>query len=339
MDVYKHIVMNKKDQYHWDLIAGKLHHELDPAENELFENAIEDPSTRNNYTKSQKIQEGLKEAQQLEKSDKNASWNAINRQVRVKTIQLYSRKFLKYAAILVVAFVAGFYFHSLNKNQQVQYAEMEIMYGQTGHLFLFDGTEVWLNSGTKFKYPNQFNQDQRNVFIEGEAFFKVAPNKHLPFKVKTGKLEIEVLGTSFNVSAYPGEASQSVVLVEGKVQLNNPEGKKIGEMLPGQLAVKTEGDAKIRVQSADPYFYTSWKDGKVIFDGENLGEIAKKMERWYNVEIRFDAENLKDYQFTGTILRNKPIDQTIMAMELLAPIRFNYVVKTEEKNIITIQKR
>jgi len=339
MDVYKHIVMNKNDQYHWDLIAGKLHHELDAAENELFEKAIDDPSTRHHFTKGQKIQSGLKEAKQLQKSDKNASWNAIKRQVRVNTIQFYSRKFLKYAAILAVAFVAGFYFHSLNKNQQVQYAEMEIMYGQTGHLFLFDGTEVWLNSGTKFKYPNQFNQDERNVYIEGEAFFKVAPNKHLPFKVKTGQLEIEVLGTSFNVSAYPGEASQSVVLVEGKVQLNNPEGKKIGEMLPGQLAVKTAGDAKISVQSADPYFYTSWKEGKVIFDGEKLGEIAKKMERWYNVEIRFEMENLKDYKFSGTILRNKPIDQTIMAMELLAPIRFNYVVKTEEKNIITIQKR
>ena len=332
----------KNDQDYWDLIAGKLHDELDSAENDLFEKGMDDPFTRNHYTKGQKIQEGLKEAKQLQKSDKNASWNAIKRQVRVKTIQLYSRKFLKYAAILVVAFLAGTYFHSFTKfgNQEVQYAEMEIMYGQTGHLFLFDGTEVWLNSGTKFKYPNQFNQEERNVFIEGEAFFKVAPNKHLPFKVKTGQLEIEVMGTSFNVSAYPGEASQSVVLVEGKVQLNNPDGKKIGEMLPGQIAVKKEGDTKIRVQSADPYFYTSWKEGKVIFDGEKLGEIAKKLERWYNVEIRFEKENLKDYKFSGTILRNKPIDQTIMAMELLAPIRFNYVVKTEEKNVITIvQKR
>lgn len=331
--------MNKNDQYYWDLIAGKLHNELDPAENELFEKAMEDPSTRNHYTKGQKIQEGLKEAKQLQKSDKNASWNAIKWQVRANTIQLYNRKFLKYAAILVVAFAAGFYFQSLNKNQQVYYAEMEIMYGQTGHLFLFDGTEVWLNSGSKFRYPNQFNTNERDVFLEGEAFFKVAKNKHLPFKVKTGELEIEVLGTSFNVSAYPDETSQSVVLVEGKVQLNNPEGKKIGEMVPGQIAVKTEGDAKIRVQNADPYFYASWKEGKVIFNGEKLGEIAKKMERWYNVEIRFEKENLKDFKFSGTILRNKPIDQTIMAMELLAPIRFNYLVKTEEKNTITIQER
>jgi ferric-dicitrate binding protein FerR (iron transport regulator) len=224
----------------------------------------------------------------------------------------------------------------LEKDQEVQYAEVEVMYGQTSHLFLFDGTEVWLNSGTKFRYPNRFNRNERNVSIEGEAFFKVKPNKNLPFKVKTGKLEVEVLGTSFNVSAYPRENSQSVVLVEGKVQINNPEGQKIGEMVPGQIAVKTEGSSALQVQNTDPYFYTSWKDGKVVFNGEKLGEIAKKMERWYNVEIRFEKESLKDYKFSGTILRNKPIDQTILAMEQLAPIRFNYKVMTNEKNIITI---
>jgi len=148
-----------------------------------------------------------------------------------------------------------------------------------------------------------------------------------------------VLGTSFNVSAYKDEPNQSVFLVEGKVRINNPDGKPIGEMIPGQMAEKTEGVDKLTVKNADPYFYTSWKDGKVIFSAEKLGDIAKKMERWYNVEIRFENESLKDYRFTGAILRIKPIDQTIMAMEMLAPIRFNYLVRTTEKNIITIVKK
>ena len=219
------------------------------------------------------------------------------------------------------------------------YAEMEVMYGQTGHLFLFDGTEVWLNSGTKFKYPNKFNQNERNVFMEGEAYFKVAPNKHLPFKVKTGKLEVEVLGTSFNLSAYPSEPTQSVFLDEGKVQINDMVGHKIGDIIPGQIAVKTDGNSSIQVQNADSYFYTSWKDGKITFSSEKLSDIAKKMERWYNVEIRFSQESLKDYNFSGTILRAKPIDQTIMAMEQLAPIRFQYQVRPNEKNLITIMSK
>jgi len=333
--------MNKNDINNWDLIAGKLHGELDSEENALFENGLENQQNQHLFTKGEKIHQGLGEAKHLQDSDLQGSWETIEKRVRLRKIRIYAGTFMKYAAILVVAFVSGLYVHTLlsDRNESVQYAEVEVMYGQTGHLFLFDGTEVWLNSGTKFKYPNKFNQNERNVFMEGEAYFKVAPNKHLPFKVKTGKLEVEVLGTSFNLSAYPTEPTQSVFLDEGKVQINDLVGRKIGDIIPGQIAVKTDGSSSIRVQNADSYFYTSWKDGKITFSSEKLSEIAKKMERWFNVEIRFDQETLKDFNFSGTILRNKPIDQTIMAMELLAPIRFSYQVRPKEKNLITIMRK
>lgn len=333
--------MNKNETQFWDLIAGKLHGELDSEESGLFEKEMHDSQNQSLFSKSEKIHTGLIKAKSLQSSDKNRSWQKIESKIRIRRLNTYTKSFLKYAAILLLAFLSGLYFHSVNstKKQNIQFAEIDVMYGQTSHLTLFDGTEVWLNSGTKFKYPNEFNANERDVYLEGEAFFKVAKNKHLPFKVKTGKLEIEVLGTSFNVSAYKDEPTQSVVLEEGKVQLNNAEGIKIGDMKPGQIAVKTDGQAAIRIQNTDPYFYTSWKDGKVEFNGEKLSDIAKKMERWYNVDIRFEKQNLKDYKFTGTILRNKPIDQTIMALELLAPIRFNYLVRTNEKNSITIVEK
>ncbi len=330
--------MNKNDIHFWDLIAGKLHGELDPDENTLLEKGLEDQQNLYLFEKGEKIYQGLNEVKRLKNSDKHASWKIIEKGAYNRKLRIHTGTFLKYAAVLIVAFISGLYMHTLltDRNQTVQYAEVEVMYGQIGHLFLFDGTEVWLNSGTKFKYPNKFNQNERNVFMEGEAYFKVAPNKHLPFIVNTGKLEVEVLGTSFNLSAYPKESNQSVFLDEGKVQINDMAGKKIGELSPGQMAVKTDGKPSIQVKNADSYFYTSWKDGKITFSSEKLGEIAKKMERWYNVEIRFDQELLKDFSFSGTILRNKPIDQTIMAMELLAPIRFQYKVRPNEKNLITI---
>ncbi len=330
--------MKERDSQFWDLVAGKLHNELSPDENTLLEKELEDSSKQQLFEKGSKIYDGLKEVKHLNEANQSASWTDIEKSMSKGRIHRISVQLLKYAAILLVAFISGIYAHSFltSTDCDVQYAEMEVMYGQTGHLFLFDGTEVWLNSGTKLKYPNKFNQNERDVFIEGEAFFKVKPNKKLPFKVKTGKLEVEVLGTSFNVMAYPTEEKQSVFLVEGSVQINNPEGNKIGEISPGQMAVKTEGDPAIQVQNADPYFYTSWKNGKIIFNSEKLSDIAKKMERWYNVEIRFSEESLKDYNFSGTILRNKPIDQTIMAMEQLAPIKFKYEVRPNEKNVITI---
>lgn len=333
--------MSKNNIHFWDLIAGKLHGELDSDENALLEDGLEDKENQRLFAKGEKIHQGLNEAKRLQNSDKAGSWKIIENRVRIRRFAIYTGTFLKYAAILVVAFISGLYVHTLltDRDQAFQYAEVEVMYGQTGHLFLFDGTEVWLNSGTKFKYPNKFNQKERNVFMEGEAYFKVAPNKHLPFKVKTGKLEVEVLGTSFNLSAYPSESTQSVFLDEGKVQINDMEGDKIGEISPGQMAVKEDGNSSIQVKNADSYFYTSWKDGKITFSSEKLSEIAKKMERWYNVEIMFEKESLKDFNFSGTILRNKPIDQTIMAMELLAPIRFHYKVRPKEKNLITIVGR
>jgi transmembrane sensor len=330
--------MNKNDIQFWDLIAGKLHGELDSGENSLLEKRLEGQQNQRLYAKVEKIHQGLNEAKRLQNSDKYGSWKTIENRVRIRRLAIYTGTFLKYAAILVVAFVSGLYVHNIltDRDQAIQYAEVEVMYGQIGHLFLFDGTEVWLNSGTKFKYPNKFNQNERNVFMQGEAYFKVAPNKRLPFIVNTGKLEVEVLGTSFNLSAYPSETTQLVFLDEGKVQINNLGGDKIGEISPGQIAEKTDGNPLVQVHNADSYFYTSWKNGKITFSSEKLSEIAKKMERWYNVEIRFDQELLKDFSFSGTILRNKPIDQTIMAMELLAPIKFQYEVRPNEKNLITI---
>jgi ferric-dicitrate binding protein FerR (iron transport regulator) len=333
--------MNKNDEQFWDLLASKLHGELDAEENAAFEKELENPQRQTLFSKGQKIQQGLTEAKRLNNSLLTSSWNKVGKHARNKTIKFYSRNFLKYAAILIIAFVAGFLAEQMlpETNQKIQYAEIDVQNGQTSHLTLFDGTEVWLNSGTKFRYPNKFNRNERNVYLEGEAFFKVAHNKDLPFKVETGKLEVEDLGTSFNVSAYPGESIQSVVLVEGKVQINTPEGKKIGNMVPGQMAVKIEGSSTLKIRNTDPYFYTSWKDGKVVFDGERLEDIAKKIERWYNVDITFEKEDLKNFRLSGTILRNKPIDQMIMAVEMLAPIHFNYQVKTNERNQIIITRK
>jgi ferric-dicitrate binding protein FerR (iron transport regulator) len=333
--------MDKNNQNIWELLAGRLHNELSPEEQADLNKALEEPSARALLNRSEEIHRGIKATEALREANKQKSWNTIEQVINKKNYQLFVRSFLKYAAVLVLAFVLGLYIDTLKNapDQEIQYAEIEVMHGQTGHIFLFDGTEVFLNSGSKFRYPNQFNQSERNVFLEGEAYFKVKSNKKLPFKVNTQSLQVEVLGTSFNVSAYPGDGYQAVVLEEGKVQINELSGEKIDEIHPGQIALKRDGVEGVKIEGIEPYQYTSWKDGKVVFEGERLSDIAKKLERWYNVEIRFEKEKLKDYKFTGTILRNKPIDQSILALELLAPIRFRYEVKTEEKNVIVIVGR
>lgn len=326
--------MSKANNF-WELISARFYNELNDTDNDYLKNSLEEESKKSLFGKAEKIHSSLFYAKKLDGANGTSSWNLIASEIRKNRIREIATFVSKYAAVLFLAFVLGNFFNVFRPSQEIEYTEIEVQNGQTSHLFLFDGTEVWLNSGTTFRYPNRFNQDERNVFIDGEAFFKVTPNAKIPFKVKTTELEVEVLGTSFNVSAYHSELKQLVVLEEGKVQINNLAGKKIGSLAPGQMAVKEKG-TQLQIENTKTYFYTSWKDGKVVFNAEKLGDIAEKLERWYNIEIRFEQKSLKDFEFTGTILRNKPITQTIMALELLAPISFKYQIRTNEKDVITI---
>ncbi|HKJ41560.1 MAG TPA: FecR domain-containing protein [Sunxiuqinia sp.] len=331
--------MDQSELQIWELLTRKLHDELSGKELEEVKQLLNDKKNQRLYQRIREIHAGAKETKPLQKANQFSSWQKIEKSIRRNSLQLNSRQFLRYAAILIAAFLFGTYFNPIFKFYKTnQYATIQVMNGQTSHLFLFDGTEVWLNSGTTFKYPKDFNTDERNVYIDGEAYFKVAHNKKLPFIVNTGKMQVEVLGTTFNVSAYSNEAAQSVVLVEGKVQINNIDGKKIADILPGQIATQTNSK-KLQIHSTDPEFYTSWKDGRVTFKDERLGDIARKLERWYNVDIRFDQTDLKNYNMTGTVLLNKPIEQTTMALQLLAPIKFEYGKSDSIHQVITVIRK
>lgn len=332
--------MEKEKHPLWELIGGKIHQELDEDESKLFQLEMKDEKNKILFKKAEKIHSGLGEIRNIHYSSKANSWKSIHGKIRFGQIKHYSIQFAKYAAILIFAYYLGFQTNSFYQwNGKMQYTDIEVLNGQMGHIFLCDGTEVWLNSGSHFKYPTQFNQKERDVYLDGEAYFHVTSNKKLPFKVKTNDMEVEVLGTSFNVSAYQDDIEQSVVLVEGNVQINKTSGEKIANLLPGQIAYKHENCSNLKIKKVSTNLYTTWKDGKVVFEAERLEEIAKKLERWYNVTINFENEKLKDYEFSGTILRNKPIDQVIMAFEMLAPLKFKYTIMASEKNQITIQKK
>ena len=284
------------------------------------------------WDSSLKIKGGLDALSGLSTPNLGKSWQSI--QVRIQTTKIRRITFstFKYAAIVLVSLLVGY----LLKNQikpipAQQYAEVEVMYGQMGHLFLFDGTEVWLDSGSKLKYPSQFNQREREVILEGEGFFKVAKNKDVPFKVKTQRLEVEVLGTSFNVSSNDDDGKVAVVLEEGSVRLNWPGGEEITTIKPGEIAELDSTADKLAIKKVDTKYYTDWKDGTLEFRDEPLGDIAKKLERWYNVDVIIEDPALVEYKITGTVLRNKPVQQIIQVFEFLAPIRTEYLSKPSQK--------
>lgn len=268
----------------------------------------------------------------------------LNRQISQKpkpTQPFVFGRFLKYAAILITALFIGFSASELRymfpKDSEDELTnEFYAPEGQISEFKLSDGTRVWLNSGTRIKVPVSFNSKHRMLSMEGEAFFQVTKDPLHPFFVNTKELSVKVMGTSFNVSAYTSEKNSEITLIEGQVGIKAINGERLAKLLPGQQLVyeKAVGARLKRVVDTTPY--KAWRDGKMIFKDQTLEYIAERLERWYNVEIKFDDEKVSQLKFTGTILKNKPLSQVLEIFTLSAPIRFDIKVKSNEKNNVVL---
>ena len=222
-----------------------------------------------------------------------------------------------------------------NKKEKLAYNELTVPYGKKFQITLSDGTEVFLNAGTSFKYPVKFiNGTKRQVYLlNGEAYFDVTKDSNHPFIVNMNEMCIRVLGTEFNVSSYPEDPIITTVLVEGSVSLfgknevyNDDE---TSLLKPGHMADWNKSNKEISINSVDTSLYTSWKNGKLIFKNIQFKNIVKKLERHYNVSIinnnkelgeqyynaSFDIETIeevlksfnKSYEIMYTIENNKII--------------------------------
>ena len=198
--------------------------------------------------------------------------------------------FMKYAAVFVLAFFLGSVsFFLINSKEHkalsMKFNTIKVPNGQRSQITLYDGTKVWLNSGTTFRYPVLFSSKSREVIIEGEAFFDVAKDKEHPFILNAGNLSVEVLGTHFDVCAYPEENELSTTLVEGSVNvLNTTTGKRV-ILKPGEQVVLNRLTNGLEINAVNTDLYTSWKENLLKFDNATFEEVIKKMERWYDVKI------------------------------------------------------
>ncbi len=228
---------------------------------------------------------------------------------KAKQIQFQKSIFgslLKYAAVFILAFVLGsLSLYLMNRGERNElssrYNEIDVPYGQRSRITLYDGTKVWLNSGSKFKYPVVFDRSSRDVFIEGEAYFEVAKDAAHPFVVSAGKLKVEVLGTHFNVCAYSDDKEFSTTLEEGSVNAINTTNGKYVRMKPGEQVIlncETNGFKRLGVETA---LYTSWKENLLKFEDAPFEEVIKKMERWYDVKITVDPGIDTKERYTMTI--------------------------------------
>lgn len=196
-------------------------------------------------------------------------------------------------------------------------------------LLLSDGTEVWLNATSKLRFPFNFSGNKREVYLEGEGFFKVAKKESQPFIVHTEQTDIEVLGTSFNVNAYNGGITRTA-LVSGAV-IARAAGKEV-RLQPGQEAVY-KNDKGYDVRSFDESEVLAWMKGVYVFHNTSLSEIARVIERWYGVQVVIDSRELADKKFTGGLEKLQRLDYFLETLELIGDVHYRY----DEKGVLHLK--
>lgn len=201
-----------------------------------------------------------------------------------------------------------------------QFNTLIVPYGKRSVLTLADGTRIWLNSGSKLVYPSHFDERQREVYLEGQAFFSVTHAEDVPFYVHTKDMEVRVLGTEFDVSAYDDDPYTATVLTKGSVELTTQRqglfGSKKTKITPGTRAVFDVSRAALATGQVDVQEYVSWKDGYLVLNTAPLAEILKKLSRYYRVDIELKQPKLAGVTFGGSLALQDDIRDVLAGLSL-----------------------
>lgn len=273
----------------------------------------------------------------------------INRQT---TLHLIVDYFSKIAAILIVPLAIYLFYDRIHdrhaeKDRELSYQEISSPSGMRSKVVLPDGTKVWLNAGSRIRYTIPFVRETRVVDLVGEAFLDVVKNQESPLDVKFNHITVRVLGTQFNVKAFPEDRQMEVVLKEGNIRLQN-ENKGADDpvfLKPGQQWSydKTTNTAALKMVDADKY--SAWHKNLLVLDKMPMADVARQLERWYDIRVDILDQSLYQYKFT-TVFEDEPLHRVIELLEMSSPIQIDYIpgaFNTEtgekEKSVIKISRK
>jgi ferric-dicitrate binding protein FerR (iron transport regulator) len=256
------------------------------------------------------------------------SWSIIHNQILQKSYSRWwnsgkTNLFFRFAAIFFfVISMASAVFFMMNQHKLVPeyYTSVIAEKGQISKVELPDGSLVWLNSGSEIKYSTRFAVDNRAISLSGEAYFQVTKNVELPLVVSSGDLQVKVLGTKFNVSAYPETDKINVVLESGRVELLNSHVESfLYELKPGERATYRTDNHELYVSNVNTTKFTAWKEGVLNIYDQSMEELIKRLEIRYNQKFVLE-DGLKDFHYTFTI-KNESLDEIIQLMEKITPVK------------------
>jgi len=284
----------------------------------------------------------------------------ITEKKSLRFIRMFYRIIAAASILFILISTGWFLILNQKKEQQVKQNVVSTKNGSKSKIELPDGTKVWLNAGSKLIYDDDYGKESRNLELEGEAFFDVVHNKNMPLVIKTRHMNVKVLGTAFNVRAYPGDVTSEAALIRGAIEVSFPDRpmeklllkpqQKItivnrDAILNNPLVATRSKDAPVDQESIIPVISvssltynkkdsavieTSWLNNKLIFRKKELGELSKDIERWFNVTVYFEDSSLIGKRFTGTF-HNENIQEALVALQLTYPFHFRF-----EKNNNTV---
>jgi len=270
-------------------------------------------------------------------------WNELMGRIqpeekKAKTIVLRYLKYTAVAVAVILAFVVGHQWTPSSKfavegGVSLSYSTLFTGPGQRSHIILPDSTKVWLNSGSELKYASDFNSKNRDVFITGECYFEVTKNAHRPFVVHASDLQVKVYGTHFNVKENVQHAQSEVTLVEGEVEVLNPDNKSLTYLKPGeQLTLK---DHKYQVKTAkNPEALIAWTEGVLIFEDKPFGEVVEYLESWYGVSIHLEQALHSNHRYTFKV-KTESFREVMNLISVITPIQY----KIEGDQVFITQKK
>jgi ferric-dicitrate binding protein FerR (iron transport regulator) len=238
------------------------------------------------------------------------------------------------AAVLTLPLLAFTIWSLFLQEKQTELAQNEITWheiqspaGMRSHVVLPDGTDLWLNAESKIKYSIPFTRENRQVELTGEAFLKVVNNENAPLIVNAGTTSVKVLGTQFNVKAYPEDEQLEVALTEGSIEFagTTADGKKAAtKLIPNDFLAMNKTTGQVKLENKNLKKYISWVKNTIIFDETPMHEVAKTLERWYGVKVIITDAEINKYRFTTTF-ENESLFRVLELLELSSPaIRIKY---------------
>ena len=254
-------------------------------------------------------------------------YKKLDEEKRKQNKILRMHRWMKYAAMIAVILVigggSGYWLYQNGNNQHMMVAVADE--GIVKEIILPDGTKVWLNNLATLKYPREFSEKARNVYLDGEAYFEVTKNRHKPFTVQSDAMRVRVLGTTFNFKCDKNYQIAEVTLIEGEIEVkgNKEEGQII--LAPGQRAELNKNNGRLTVKQVDAKMDAVWHDNLIPFQKADIFTISKALERFYDIKIILSPDMRADKTYSGVLKKKSTIESVLKSLQNSISIDYKIV--------------